>query len=442
VKHEPIVSAPPVRAFWLPWVVLALGAPALFLLPITHDAIWQIWLGRQMLGGAELYRDIIEVNPPLWFWMAEPLAALGADPRLTVIGFFIATMAVSLFLTPPRFRLPAAAVMLLVPLHDFGQREHFTLLATIPYVFAVATRARRETPRFPVLVGLLAALGICLKPHFLLVPLALELLVHRGGHVRAETVTLALGGLAYAAAIPIFAPAYFMVALPIVMRFYGAFGQAHPNYIMLAAAFVLAAAGAWGGRRKGSIETRALVLASLAFVPAVLIQDKGFAYHSLPARGLLALAAIVELVRLRDSPWADGLLVGTVVLCCWPFGFYVNPWRAEAEFHFAGIPRGSSVIVLASNPSAAWPMVEEHGFRWGLHQFSTWQVNAVIRNPALLPDARRIVAPDLAKRPDLLIVDHRPVLGSTAAALMPPGYLRCYSLWRQSTRLRSYRRVC
>jgi hypothetical protein len=184
------------------------------------------------------------------------------------------------------------------------------------------------------------------------------------------------------------------------------------------------------------------VLASLAFVPAVLIQDKGFAYHSLPARGLLALAAIVELVRLRDSPWADGLLVGTVVLCCWPFGFYVNPWRAETEFHFAGIPRGSSVIVLASNPSAAWPMVEEHGFRWGLHQFSTWQVNAVIGNPALLPDARRIVAPDLAKRPDLLIVDHRPVLGSTAAALMPPGYIRCYSLWRQSTRLRSYRRVC
>jgi hypothetical protein len=62
----------------LPWVILLLIAPVLFKVPITHDEIWRMWIGRQMLHGAQLYRDIIEVNPPLWFWMAVPVDWLSA----------------------------------------------------------------------------------------------------------------------------------------------------------------------------------------------------------------------------------------------------------------------------------------------------------------------------------------------------------------------------
>ena len=39
------------------------------------DVIWQMWVARQLLGGTELYSQINEVNPPLWFWMAVPVEA-------------------------------------------------------------------------------------------------------------------------------------------------------------------------------------------------------------------------------------------------------------------------------------------------------------------------------------------------------------------------------
>src|SRR5215211_7582165 len=61
---------------WAALAVLFMVAPLCFSLQITHDAAWQMWIGRQLLHGTNLYTDIIEINPPLWFWLAVPLAAL------------------------------------------------------------------------------------------------------------------------------------------------------------------------------------------------------------------------------------------------------------------------------------------------------------------------------------------------------------------------------
>jgi hypothetical protein len=427
-----------------PFLCLLALSPALFLLPVTHDAIWQMWIARQMLGGAELYKDIIEVNPPLWFWIAVPLASLGADPRLTIIGFFIAAIALSLYLTPARFRLAVLTVSVLVPLHDFGQREHFTLLATIPYVFAVIDRFKGTAPRHPFIIGLFAGVGLCLKPHFLLLPAALEFFLWRTHRrlIRPETIAMATFGFAYAAAIPLFAPSYLSVTLPIVLRFYGDFGALYPNYTLLAVALVCAGAGALLGRRTGSLESRVLTIASLAFVPVVLIQNKGFIYHSIPLRGFLCLAIIEEFLRMRTKPFADGLLFASALVCCSPIIPYANPLQAEMDRHLAGVLPGTSIIVLAGNPTAAWPMVSDHRLDWQLHEFSPWQVYAVVRHPELLPEARRIVAPDLAKRPEILILDRRPILGNVTRELLPPGYLRCYKERLRTLKLDSFRRVC
>jgi hypothetical protein len=40
-------------------------------IPLTHDVVWQLWIARQLLQGAEIYRDIWEVNPPLWFLVSH-----------------------------------------------------------------------------------------------------------------------------------------------------------------------------------------------------------------------------------------------------------------------------------------------------------------------------------------------------------------------------------
>jgi hypothetical protein len=437
VRFEPVIAATSPLARFAPFIALAAAAPLLFLLPITHDAIWQLWIGNRMLHGARLYSDIIEVNPPLWFWLAVPLAALQADPRMTAIGFFLLAIALSLYLTPARYRLFLLPALTLLPLQDFCQREHFTLIAAAPYVFLIGNRVEERDVRHPVLIGLFAALGFALKPWFALVPLALEALLRK--HARPETLTLAICAATYAVAILLFAPAYLTDVIPLVRETYSDFGGSQ-QYLIIFLMFGIALIGV--ENRSGSGTTRALSLGALAFLPAFVIQQKGWAYHSLPARGFLFLAIAVELSRERRQAALDGFLVAAAILCFWPFSIYRNVYRTEMARHLAGVPRGSSVVALVSNPSMAWPMVEERGLDWQLHEFSVWQMNAAARDPRLLPEVRKIVAPDLAKRPQVLIIDNRPLFRSVAHALVPAGYLSCYRLKLRAAFMESYLRKC
>ena len=43
---------------------------------LVNDVAWQLWVARQLAHGITLYTDIVEVNPPLWFWAAIPVVDL------------------------------------------------------------------------------------------------------------------------------------------------------------------------------------------------------------------------------------------------------------------------------------------------------------------------------------------------------------------------------
>src|SRR5690348_5651478 len=58
--------------------VLAIAVVLRSLGSVDADVAWQLWIGRQLNAGAHLYRDIVETNPPLWFWMAMPIERLSA----------------------------------------------------------------------------------------------------------------------------------------------------------------------------------------------------------------------------------------------------------------------------------------------------------------------------------------------------------------------------
>lgn len=414
--------------------------PLLLFLPITHDAIWQIWIGREMLHGAGLYTDIIEVNPPLWFWMAVPLAAigeaLGIGARLLIIGFFAASIGLSLFLSPARYRLLLLAALVFLPLQDFGQREHFTLIATAPYVFLIAARIDGSEVRHPLLISLFAALGFALKPYFAIVPLALELLIWTRPRVRPETLALAISAALYVAAIWLFTPAFFTDIVPMVRRAYDLFGGSSTLDLLLPP-FVVAALGVALGRRTGCGVTRALVVASLAFLAVVLIQNKGWAYHSIPARGFLFLAVMIELAA-RRTIIADALLASAALMCFWPIGLYHNRFRAEVEQHLTGVPPHASIAVLSTNPMMAWPMIDERKLDWPLSQMSLWQLNAVALVGQSDAELRQRVARDLSGHPDILIIDRRPIVARSVASVVPKDYLENYRLKATTGNMASY----
>jgi hypothetical protein len=420
------------------WAAVLAAIPVLFLVPIGHDQIWQVWVGRQLLHGAWLYRDIIEVNPPLWFWIGVPLAAIGEifglQSRTVVVVFFAGSIALSLFLSPARYRPALIIAFVLIPLLDFGQREHFTLIATAPYVLLIAGRACGEEVRHPLAVGLFAAFGFALKPFFVIVPLILEAVIWRDRRIRPETVSLALCALAYTIAVPLFAPEYLSSVIPMVRDAYG-FIQGPSILPLVLVTFGIALAGFLSARHKGDPVSRTVGVAALAFLVAMIVQGKGWSYHSVPARGLLFLSLAVELMRLRERPVSYALMATAAGLCSFPIGAYQNPFRAEIEAHIADLPRGTSIFVLSDNPSVAWPMVEERGLSWTSPQFSLWQGVAAGKGVRTAEVALHdTISRDLRRKPQILILVGR------STNLVPVETLANYEIRRRTERFTSYSR--
>lgn len=164
--------------------------------PLNSDSAWLLHLAGRVTRGDRLYVDLLEINPPLVVWIQIPIAfladRLGLDP---ISAFRIAVLAwIGLCLVLSARVLRSATVraqdrrwillgIVLVALGwtraHFGEREHIALVALLPYLFAtaVAAQGRALRPVLRILVGLVAALGFTIKPHFLLVWVACVLYV-------------------------------------------------------------------------------------------------------------------------------------------------------------------------------------------------------------------------------------------------------------------------
>lgn len=433
-------------------LLLLAVAPALLSVTLTHDSAWQMWIGRRILHGANLYTDVVEVNPPLWFWIAAPLARVadltGTEPRQILIAFILAVTAGSLILLsrllrdrPPAERagLYAAALfcLLALPLRDFGQREHFTLIATLLYVALAARRADNgpASPGLAIAAGVFAAFGLALKPHFAAVPLALEAwlwLAFRIGPRRPETLAV-VGGLAtYWVATVVLEPDFWSDVLPMAMLAYGGFGTSLAAQIPLqvVAVVLLAVLGVAAGGWPRSKLAEASLVAGLVFLAIYAAQMKGWRYQAIPALGFLLLAAAAELIELRHNPRGRtvqaALLVSTFVAALsFPIaGTARNPLLRETTPLMAGLQPGEGAFVISASSMPLWPMVEQRGLVWPSRYFAFWMLPAIARNPhdsalsALADRVRRETAQDIACNPPavILIDNHR------GFAPMPPRF--------------------
>jgi hypothetical protein len=302
----------------LPWLVLAL------LPPLNHDVGGLLQFTERWLAGDALYRDLIDVNPPLIFVLNLVPAALARVTSLApatalnlcVLAFTLACLAMAFARArphatyadggaagPARFALWALLPFAAFGLSNsmFGQREQLLALAALPYLFDAATRAagapawRRTLP-----AALLAAVGFALKPHYLAGPLLVEawLLARRGLPVTLrDPVPWAMGAawLLYGASVKLFFPDYLNVVVPLVRDYYAALGRLEAWRVALgqnfaATVFTLLLCLPFAFRR-GREPAAMLVLAALGAILGAALQGKDWAYHRLPAEIFTVLAA-------------------------------------------------------------------------------------------------------------------------------------------------------
>ena len=298
--------------------VAALGLAAELARPATADMGFFLYAAGRVLDGARLYRDVVDLNPPLIIALNIPVVLLA---RVTGVSEFLlyrlgsALFVGILFLYSARLILryvlpgePGRAGYLVLLLCfglfglariDFGQREHFVLSLLVPYLLLVAAESagRRPPPGEAAVIGAMAGAAIGLKPHFALVWAVLEGFrrIHCAPTERwrpTPEIAGVLGFLVvYGVAVLWLTPDYLTVA--------SLLGSAYVQYMrepfiaLLAVgpgaplvAFVLLTLLVLRRQMRTPVLGALLAWTTVACFLAAAAQGKNFRYHFYPALGL------------------------------------------------------------------------------------------------------------------------------------------------------------
>ena len=312
----------PVAAGLLPWISIAiLFAAAIVLrhvLAANTDVSWLLTVGERVLDGQRLYVDVFETNPPMAVLVYMPgiaiARALGLPVEVVTDSLMFAAIFVSLaivarilknssvleggksWLTPLAF-----AVLAIVPMQAFGQREHIAVVELLPLLAVYAVRMKGEAPSgwMAVIAGCGAGLAVSFKPHFAIgIFCAVSCLAIYARSWKAvfapENLIAVAITLLSATSVIAFFPEFFTIAGPLVRDIYLSVG------LSFLALLEKPALPIWGVailativlKRHDKIDAACLLLlvTSLGFAAVFFLQRRGWPYHSYPMIALVLLA--------------------------------------------------------------------------------------------------------------------------------------------------------
>jgi hypothetical protein len=391
--------------------------------PPTPDVAWLLYAAEVLRSGGTLGRDVVENSPPIIFWLKVPVLSIGSALGQAAWPAWIAALLVLLLssaflvgrlskgLVRGTYLGPlAAAVFLFLPGRDFGQREHVALILTVPWLIAIARRLEGHPARGAGLwlAIAFAAAGLGIKPHFGLVWLSAACLFLYHGRslrvlLRPEVAGVAVLGALQVVAVAVFHPSYVehlrvygrsyvgFLALPIWQALFVGAGSAAVLFAMLARV-------AFRGTRERSAEgSLALLVGAIGFWLAAGLQQKGWPYHYLPAKGIALLAIGALLVETRGAAIgvtariyrAAGVAALAMALLTPAVHSVLQVARLEPPDR-SGLDRNLDVLlpvvraagregpvfVFSTNIASSFPLVSEAGVRWAFRHPSLLMLGA------------------------------------------------------------------
>ena len=437
----------PLRHVFLLLSLTAMGMAALLaLLPAAgHDQLWFLLMARRWLGGAQIYGpEIFDSNPPGIVWLSALPVLLGnalhlpatTAAKLVVLLAEAASAALSFRFLPYAWRRVAdwerwallfafLVLFAVVPARDFGQRDQMLAFLVLPYLMAAAVDRREHPLTLPrCAAGLLAAAGICLKPHHALIVVMVELSLllwpaapgnaGRGtardrfrNLFRPEPLLIVAAGTCFLAAVRRFTPLYFTLALPVLRETYWAIGHLTLAELALQATelCVLAAItlALFLTTKRRSAATRVLLVAAAAATLAYFLQGTGWYYQQLPAICLFGAALCLLLLDLAHDPAPHADQLKTLTLPSWTtprvaalallalgltLHFTGYPFTPDCAFaisspdpaFFAALPPGTPVAILTTSVDEAMMPVERYGLTWAQRTNNLWLLPAILRD--------------------------------------------------------------
>jgi hypothetical protein len=321
-------------------ILMAIGVVGTWCGLAWSDTLWVLHIAGKMIDGARLYVDVIEINPPLIFWLAMPIVRAARWLSVDSVAVFRIAMFMglggSLCLTAHYLRdaarpgrqwsTPVLALALFVApgQANFGEREHVIVACVLPWLaFSVARFTRRVSTTEAAIIGCLAGVAVALKPFY--APLVIGVLAYEarafgwrrvmrfGEHWGAAVLVAA-----YAAVVALRSPEFFALTRE-YGKLYWAFHR-RPILDLLSTWDVLFGIGTLAlysaarlrQQRTGKqVWLDLLSVALVADLLALVIQGKGFTYHHYPALAT-ALVLAAELAFTPRLRWR--LLLGTAFI--------------------------------------------------------------------------------------------------------------------------------
>jgi hypothetical protein len=448
---------------WLPFVlILTIAVAERHVVIGNADVSWLITASEKILDGRRLYIDVVELNPPASVFLYLPAVAIaravGLAPEIVVdamvfIGALASLTVVSAIVR--RCRLLdgargwtmaafALAILTILPAQTFGQREHIALIAVLPAIATLAARATGAKPLFwhGLLAGLGAGMAICIKPHFALaigLAAAMAALQQRSWRVLlvVENFSAAVVAAVYAAVVIIFYRAYITDVMPILADVYLPVRLplwklliGEPMVLWAAAVLVVVVLRRGAGRQPAF---PVLLMASVGFAAAFVIQGKGWPYHAYPMLALVLIAlALAATDRRRTAEPEGGLTVvhrlGAVLALCilTASSFVCLNLAVDTRAAIAVVkrlaPPHPSIVAISADIAIGHPLVRAVEGRWISGFWGLWITgNAATRRLAGGLDAptrqrlavyvsaerRRLIGEIKNGRPDIILIDNR-----------------------------------
>ena len=434
------------RIAYAPALFLAcfvLSASSVFFLPLNHDVSWLLFLAGEVRGGMRLYADILEINPPLIVWLTIPVSATaelahisaGNLFRASVLALALASIAFAAAILRRRLNHTVELSLLFAACYgavalvgyDFGQREHLSLLLSMPYLAMAVLRLELENtrPSWRMIAAVMASVGFALKPHFLLVPLFVEGLVMLKSRSRPDCSSCAIAGAMglYLAAILAFTPEY----LPLVKMLSKVYGTGYLGASPFAfvwnqnfqLALISAVAFLWLVRPMPRGISPVVLAAVLGFAGAALVQNKGWSYHWYPVAALcwllfsLAAAAVISR-RQKSVSSAAPIVVGLVMVTLSAASLLSAPRKGEAANPFPALLApaiqefgGGPVAIFSNTVRVTYPLVTQPGIGNSLRRVTAaGMLSAAIRseNAELETYLRDIIIADIVRYPPQLLI--------------------------------------
>lgn len=416
---------------------------------VNHDALELLLTGRQITSGeASLYRDVWDPNFPAIhtltilaneFWRSDPVGAFHAGVLLLgwlggcwlLIGLRRASLGTAIAI------LGACGLELLCPavpvMQDFGQREQLFALVLMPWL-AWRLGVCADPPwwlRLP-LAFVTGWLGT-IKPTFLLVPVAVELVA---GRLARRLGKADLGAAAAGVVTPwmpflLLDPGairdFVFDILPVHLTPWYRLGFGIPWHEVWRRPQALVALPAsallWWlisrGRRRGVVgaaEARGWIAASLAAAIGVAVQGTGFSYHFIPLQAVIWLGLASVGTRVVGGRPVAAFAVAGLLLGWSSFTTTVRGRRREPSGIVRIIPRGSPVLVLSTDVMSGYDVWYQH-WRSPRGRGAMVLLEGRLRDPdplrraaGLAAERDRILAA-MRANPEFIIVRHSAIRG-------------------------------